>query len=112
MYNDKAVFAIFKRIPGNYETIHQALKKAGLQNDEMDNIADEFTKNRVTELKVLNPDKGYFMVRKAHKIFKLYLLLDTRFDDSNHAKKYLDVLRRKAAEKGQFAEFLINADLT
>ncbi len=112
MTNPKPVFTIFKRVPGNHTTIHKALKKAGLQKDEMGKLADEFTENRVTELKVFNPDKGYFMVRKAHKIFKLYALLETRCDDINQVQKYLADLREIARQKGELAEFLIIADLT
>lgn len=103
---------LLKRIPGNHTTIHKALKKTGFQKDEMGRLADEFTENRVTELKVFNPEKGYFMVRKAHKIFKLYALLETRCDDINQVQKYLDGLREKARQKGELAEFLIIADLT
>ncbi len=80
MTNPKPAFTICQRVPGNHTTIHKALKKAGLQKDEMGKFADEFTENRVTELKVFNLEKGYFIIRlyRRHSISHVSLLRDTQ----------------------------------
>ena len=112
MLNQQTVFLIFQLIHGNHSTIHQALRKAGFLKDEIGHIADQFTENRVTEIRIIHSEKGHFLIRKAHKIFKLYKRLETHFDEINQVHDYMVGLRKKAAEKGQFAVFLIVADLT